>query len=52
MSVPDVESGCCLGSKGNGVSVGEGVGGGPSPPERGKGKQSVPYKGQRQRRSD
>jgi hypothetical protein len=36
---------CCLGSEGNGVSVGEGGEGGPSLPERGKDKQSVPIKG-------
>jgi hypothetical protein len=40
--VPDVETGCCLGSEGNGVSVEEGGKGGPGPPERGKDKQSVP----------
>jgi hypothetical protein len=44
--VPDVETGCCLGSEGNGVSgEGEGVEGEPGPPERGKDKQSVPNKG-------
>ncbi len=40
--VPDVEVGCCLGYEGNGVSGGEGVKGGPGPPEKGKDKQSVP----------
>jgi hypothetical protein len=44
-TVPDVEMGCCLGSEGNGVSVGEGGKGGPGPPERGNDKQSVPNKG-------
>ncbi len=42
--VPDVETGCCLGSVGNGVSAGEGGDGGPGPPEKGKDKQSVPNK--------
>ncbi len=31
--MPDVEMGCCLGSEGNRVSVGEGGKGGPSPPK-------------------
>ncbi len=43
--MPDEETGCCLGSEGNGVSVGKGGRGGPGPPERGKDKQSVPNKG-------
>ncbi len=43
--MPDVEAGCCLGSEGNGVSGGEGVEGGPGPPERMKDKQSVPNEG-------
>ncbi len=39
--MPDVETACCLGPEGNGVSSG-GVGeGGPSPPGGGKYKQSV-----------
>ncbi len=45
VSVPDVETGGCLVSEGNGVSVGKGGEGGPVPPERGKDKQSVPNKG-------
>ncbi len=40
-----METGCCLGSEGNGVSVGEGSEGGPGPLERGKDKQSMPNKG-------
>ncbi len=43
--VPDKETGCCLGSEGNGLSVGEGGEGGPGPPERGKDKQLVLNKG-------
>jgi hypothetical protein len=43
--MPDMETGCCLGSEGNGVSVGEGSEGGPGPPERGKDKQLMPNKG-------
>jgi hypothetical protein len=43
--VPDMEAVWCLGSKENGVSVGEGGEGGPGPPERGKEKKSVPNKG-------
>jgi hypothetical protein len=43
--VPDVEAGHCLGSEGNGVSVGEGGEGRPSPPKRGKDKQSMSSKG-------
>jgi hypothetical protein len=43
--VPDVEAGCCLWSEGNGVSLGKGGEGGPSPPGGGKDKQSVPNKG-------
>jgi hypothetical protein len=38
--VPNMETDCCLGSKGNGVSLEEGGKGGPGPPERGKDKQS------------
>ncbi len=38
--VPNMETGCCLGSKGNGVSLEERGKGGPGPPERGKDKQS------------
>jgi hypothetical protein len=34
--VPDMETGCCLGSEKNGISVGEGSEGQPEPPERGK----------------
>jgi hypothetical protein len=45
MLVPDVEVGCCLGSEGNVLSVGEGGEGGPGPPERGRDKQSMPNKG-------
>ncbi len=41
-TLPDVETGCCLGSEANRVSVGEG---GPGPPERGKDKPSWPNKG-------
>ncbi len=44
-SVPDEKTGRCLGSEGNGVSTEKGGRGGPSPPERGKDKQSVPNKG-------
>jgi hypothetical protein len=43
--VPDMETGCCLGSEGNGVSLGEGNGVGPELLERGKDKQSMPSKG-------
>jgi hypothetical protein len=43
--VPNVEEGCCLGSEGNGVSMGEGGEGGPGSPGGGKDKQSVPNKG-------
>jgi hypothetical protein len=43
--VSDEKAGCCLESEGNGVSMGEGGEGGPSPPERGNDKQSVPNKG-------
>ncbi len=43
--MPDEETGCCLGSEGNGVNVGKGGRGGPGPPERGIDKQSVPNKG-------
>jgi hypothetical protein len=38
ITVPKMKTGCCLGSEGNGVSVGEGSEGGPRPPERGKDK--------------
>jgi hypothetical protein len=34
--VPDEEMGCCLESERNGVSVGEGGEGGPTPPENGQ----------------
>jgi hypothetical protein len=45
ISVPDMGAGCCLEPEGNGVSLGEGGEGGPSPP-RGEGdKQSVLSKG-------
>jgi hypothetical protein len=44
-TVPDGEVGCCLGSEGNGISVGEGGMGRTGPPERGKDKQSMPNKG-------
>jgi hypothetical protein len=37
--------GCCLGSEGNEVSMGEGSEGGPRPPERGKDKRLMPNKG-------
>jgi hypothetical protein len=43
--VPDVEAGCCLGSKGNWVSMGEGGEGRPSPLGGGKDKQLMPNKG-------
>ncbi len=43
--MPDVETGCCLGSEGNGVSLGEGSEGGPGPPGGRKDKQSVLNKG-------
>jgi hypothetical protein len=43
--VPSMETGCCLGSEGNGVSMGGVSEGGPRPPERGKDKQSMPSKG-------
>jgi hypothetical protein len=43
--VPDVETGCCLGSERNGVRMGEGGEDKPGPPERGKDKQSMPIKG-------
>jgi hypothetical protein len=43
--VPNMETGCYLGSGGNGVSVEEGSEGGPGPPERGKEKQSMSNKG-------
>jgi hypothetical protein len=44
-SVPDMETGYCLGLEGNRVSMGEGGEGGPGPPERGKDKQSSLSKG-------
>jgi hypothetical protein len=34
--VPDLEAGCCLGSEGNGVSMGKGVREGSAPREVGK----------------
>ncbi len=40
-----MEAGCCLGSDGNRVSMGEGGEGGPSPPGGGKDKKSAPNKG-------
>jgi hypothetical protein len=40
-TVPDIEAGCSLGSEGNGVSLEEGVRGGPGPPGGAKDKQSV-----------
>jgi hypothetical protein len=40
-----MEAGCCLGSEGNGVSVGEG---GEGPSERGKDQQSMPKQRQGQ----
>jgi hypothetical protein len=40
-----METGCCLGSEGNGVSLGKGGEGEPGPSERGKVKQSIPSKG-------
>jgi hypothetical protein len=43
--VPDLDMGCCLGSEGNGVSLGKGGEGGRGPPGGGKDKQSVPNKG-------
>jgi hypothetical protein len=43
--VHDIEVGCCLGSEGNGVSLGERGEGGPGPPGGGKDKQSVLNKG-------
>jgi hypothetical protein len=42
--VPIEESGCCLGSEGNGVSTWKGGEGGPGPPERENDKQSCPTK--------
>jgi hypothetical protein len=42
--VPDEETGCCLGSEGNGVSVGMGGWGGPGPPEGGKISSQCPTK--------
>jgi hypothetical protein len=39
--VPDMGAGHCLGLEGNGVSLGEGCEGGPSPPRRKEDKQSV-----------
>ncbi len=43
-SVPDMETGCCLGSEGNGVRAGERGEGGPWPPEKEKVKQLMPSK--------
>ncbi len=43
--MPDIETGCCLGSEGNGVIVGEGSEGRPELPVMGKDKQSIPSKG-------
>jgi hypothetical protein len=48
LTVPDMEAGCCVGSEGNGVSLGERGEGGPAPPGGGKDKQSVLNKRQRQ----
>jgi hypothetical protein len=45
-SVPDMETGFCLGSVGNGASLGEGSEGWPGPPERVKDKQSMHSKGE------
>jgi hypothetical protein len=45
LSVPNVEAGCCVGSEGNGVSVGKGGEGGPGPAERGKHRQLTLKKG-------
>jgi hypothetical protein len=45
LTVLDVETGCCLGSEGNVVSLEEGGEGGPGPPGGGKDKQSVLNKG-------
>ncbi len=45
IDVPDMETGCCLGPKRNGVSTGGGGEGGPGPPERGKDKHLMPNKG-------
>jgi hypothetical protein len=39
-----MEMGCCLGSEGNGVSMGGWGEGGPRLPERGKDKESMPSK--------
>jgi hypothetical protein len=43
-SVPDMETGCCLGSEGNGVRAGGRGEGGPGPPEKEKVKQLMPSK--------
>jgi hypothetical protein len=43
--VPSMETGCCLGSEGNSVSMGGVSEGGPGLPERGKDKQSMPSEG-------
>ncbi len=43
--VPEMVTGCCLGPERNGVSMGGGGEGMPSPPERGKDKQLMPSKG-------
>ncbi len=42
--MPHMETGCCLGSQVNGVSMGGGVESRPGPPERGKDKQLKPSK--------
>ncbi len=45
VTVPNMKAGCCLGSEGNGVSMGEGGEEGQGPPGGRKDKQSVPNKG-------
>jgi hypothetical protein len=45
LTVPDIEAGCCLGTEGNDVSLGEGGEGGPGPPGGRRNKQSVLSKG-------
>ncbi len=50
--VPDMGAGCCLGPEGNGVSLGEGGEGGPSPPGGGEDKQSVLSEGRNNRDKD
>jgi hypothetical protein len=44
VGVPDMETGCCLGSEGNRISMGVGGEGRSGPPEKGKDKQSMPSK--------